>query len=327
PSNLSERFIQFIDKCLDEYNTIGNYYYAPYTTLIQASGVGKSKLLINVAEEIMSVYCCLRKSESSGYPPRSDIAKMLIKEFNNEQDAKTTYLAYICACFQKMQDFSGDCKKWLDEHTNKNLQGNFWRDVENRMKNIKDHLMTCSTDSETTDLVEKYLVKKNTVIKREGPVKYLFAFDEASTLVGNKDGSKNVGKISPFYYIRRALILLPKGAGIFAVFTDTHSNISTFSPAYYLDPSKRVAEEKFKLFAPFYLLDTTDMNVNLREVKTLKESEDPRHFFQYGRPLWGMESERIIELAMDKLIGGKYFGVWREEVQIKILDTLAILGP
>ncbi|CAG8823414.1 13203_t:CDS:1, partial [Racocetra fulgida] len=52
PSNLSERFIQFIDKCLDEYNTIGSYYYAPYTTLIQASGVGKSKLLINVAEKI-----------------------------------------------------------------------------------------------------------------------------------------------------------------------------------------------------------------------------------------------------------------------------------
>ncbi|CAG8749230.1 12114_t:CDS:2, partial [Racocetra fulgida] len=85
------------------------------------------------------------------------------------------------------------------------------------------------------------------------------------------------------------------------------------------------AEEKFKLFAPFYLLDTTDMNVNLREVKTLKESEDPRHFFQYGRPLWGallmpssdtkgMESEHIIELAMDKLIGGKYYGVWREEL-------------
>ncbi|CAG8749585.1 6023_t:CDS:2 [Cetraspora pellucida] len=288
PSNLLERFIQFINKCLNEYNTSDSYYYTLYTTLIQASSVEKSKLLINVAVEIMSVYCCLQKSESSGYPHRLDIAKMLIKEFNNKQNTKTNYLAYIFACFQKMQDFR-----------------NFWKDVENRMKNIKVQLMTCFTD--------------------KGPVKYLFAFDEASTLAGNKDGSKNSRKFLLFYYIQCALTLLPKETGIFAVFTDTYSNISNFSPAYYLNPSKRVAEEKFKLFTLFYLLDTIDMNVNLKEIKTLKE-----------RPLWGallmpssdakgIESERIVKLAIDKLIGRKYFGVWREEVQIKILNTLAIL--
>ncbi|CAG8763849.1 12018_t:CDS:1, partial [Dentiscutata heterogama] len=213
-------------------------------------------------------------------------------------------------------------------------------DVENRMKVIQAHLMKCSKDSETTKLVKEYLKKKEPArIEREGPVKYLFAFDEARTLVGKKGGSKNVGNNSSFYYIRRALIHLPKVSGIFAVFTDTHSNISIFSPASYLDPSKRVAEEEgFRLFAPFYLLDTVDMNVNFKEVMTLKESEDPRHFFQYGRPLWdallmpssdfkGMEPEHIIELAMDKLIGGQFFSVWKKEVQIKILDTLAILGP
>ncbi|CAG8831448.1 30742_t:CDS:1, partial [Racocetra persica] len=101
-----------------------------------------------------------------------------------------------------------------------------------------------------------------------------------------------------------------------------------------------VAEDGSQLFAPFYLLDTVDMNVNFvnfKEATTLKESEDPQHFFQYGRPLWGallmpssdtkgMEPERIIELAMDKLIGGQFFSVWRKN-QIKMLDTLAILGP
>ncbi|CAG8854769.1 20013_t:CDS:1, partial [Gigaspora margarita] len=174
-------------------------------------------------------------------------------------------------------------------------------------------------------------------------VKYLFAFDEARTLISKNDGIKSVGKNSLFYYIRRALILLPKEAGIFAIFTDTHSNISNFSPVSYLDPSKRVAEEGFILFEPFYLLDTVDMNVNFKKVMTLKESADPHHFFQYGRPLWGallmpssdtkgMESEHIIELAMDKLIGGKFFSVWKKDLKdsqkkIDILETLAILGP
>ena len=110
PSNLSERFIQFIDKCLDDYETIKGYY-APYTTLVQASGTGKSKLLINVAEKIITVYCCLRDSKSSGYPSRSDIANILVRDFMNEQKAIATYLAYICACFQKLQKFNGSCKK------------------------------------------------------------------------------------------------------------------------------------------------------------------------------------------------------------------------
>ncbi|CAG8851697.1 29892_t:CDS:1, partial [Racocetra persica] len=140
PSNLSERFIQFIDKCLDDYETIKGYY-APYTTLVQASGTGKSKLLINVAEKIITVYCCLRDSKSSGYPSRSDIANILVRDFMNEQEAIATYLAYICACFQKMQEFDGDFKEWMDWHTNKNSQEKFWRDVENRMGDIKSHLM------------------------------------------------------------------------------------------------------------------------------------------------------------------------------------------
>ncbi|CAG8772474.1 11839_t:CDS:1, partial [Racocetra fulgida] len=341
PSNLSERFIKFIDKCLDDYETIKGYY-APYTTLVQASGTGKSKLLINVAEKIMTVYCCLRDSKSSGYPFRSDIANILVRDFMNEQEAIATYLAYICACFQKMQEFDRDFKEWMDWHTNKISQEKFWRDVENRMGDIKSHLMKCSKDSETTELVKKYLVKKKH-IERKGSVKYLFAFDEAHTLISKNDGNKSVGKNSLFYYIRRALILLPKEAGIFAIFTDTHSNISNFSPVSYLDPSKRVAEEGFILFEPFYLLDTVDMNVNFKKVMTLKESADPQHFFQYGRPLWGallmpssdtkgMESEHIIELAMDKLIGGKFFSVWKKDLKdsqkkIDILETLAILGP
>ncbi|CAG8792418.1 9600_t:CDS:2 [Cetraspora pellucida] len=135
-------------------------------------------------------------------------------------------------------------------YTNKNSQEKFWRDVKNRMGDIKFHFMKCSRDSKMTELVKKYLVKKKH-IKQKGSVKYLFAFDEACTLVGKKVKSKNIEKNSLFYYIRHALIHLPKKAGIFAVFTDTYSNISNFSPASYLDPSKRVAEAGSQLFGYF----------------------------------------------------------------------------
>ena len=82
------------------------------------------------------------------------------------------------------------------------------------------------------------------------------------------------------------------------------------------------------------------MSTDFKKVLTLKESEDPRHVFQYGRPLWGallspssgaegFNPERIIELAMDKLIGGKSFIHWKTEPQnkISIVEALAIFGP
>ncbi|CAG8744215.1 25005_t:CDS:10 [Cetraspora pellucida] len=204
-------------------------YYALYTTLVQASGTEKFKLLINVAKKIITVYCCLRDFKSSGYPSRLDIANILIRDFMNEQEAIATYLAYICACFQKMQEFDRDFKEWIDWHTNKNSQEKFW-----------------------------------------SLVKYLFAFNKAHTLVGKKVET-----------------------GIFAVFTDIHSNILNCSPA----------------LTSIHLKELCSM-----EAMTLKESEDPQHFFQYRKPLWsallmpssdtkGMESECIIKLAIDKLLG------------------------
>ncbi|CAG8813692.1 10677_t:CDS:1, partial [Racocetra fulgida] len=184
PSDLSKRFMLFINKCLRKYETTSEYY-APYTTLIQASGTGKSKLLMNFAENVMTVYCCLRDSKSSGYPSRSHIAKTLLDEFNHERKAIVTYLAYICACFQKMQEFNGSCKKWIDEHTNNNSQEDFWKDVERRMTNIIPDLMKYQSDRTMAEGINKYFDGQKIIIG-EGSVKCLFAFDEARTLVNQK---------------------------------------------------------------------------------------------------------------------------------------------
>ncbi|CAG8813383.1 21476_t:CDS:2, partial [Cetraspora pellucida] len=139
------------------------------------------------------------------------------------------------------------------------------------------------------EMIKSYYVPYKTLV-RASSVEYLFAFDEARILVGKKVESKNIEKNSLFYYIRSALIFLSEKAGIFAVFTDIHSNILNFLPTSYLNLSKRIAQHSSKLFAQFYLLATMNMNinfVNFKETMTLKESEDLQHFFQYGRPLWG----------------------------------------
>ncbi|CAG8766589.1 4721_t:CDS:1, partial [Racocetra fulgida] len=160
----------------------------------------------------------------------------------------------------------------------------------------------------------------------------------ARVLVDNKD---ELGKGSLFYYLRHALKLLPNDIGIFAVFTDTISNISNFSPASKHDQSPRVATGRAELFKPFYLIDTVDINVDHKKASTLKDSECPQSFFMYGRPLWssltlspfdnvkGFEPHDIINLAMEKLVGGMAYTWWKKEYKNKIssVESLAILGP
>ncbi|CAG8651861.1 11051_t:CDS:1, partial [Paraglomus occultum] len=150
----------------------------------------------------------------------------------------------------------------------------FWKNVEYRMSDIMCGLMKNPTDSKMTEWVTNYL-DGGKLMMWESSVNCLFAFDEARSLV-----DKNIERKTLFYYVQCALKLLPKKLGIFAIFTDTHSNISNFSPVSYLDPSIRVAVKGSKLFEPFYLLDTVDMNTMntaFEKALTLQESEDPSH--------------------------------------------------
>ncbi|RIB07563.1 hypothetical protein C2G38_2214076 [Gigaspora rosea] len=181
-------------------------------------------------------------------------------------------------------------------------------------------------------------MENENILTRDNAIRCLFTFDEARVLVDNKDQSK---KESLFYYFRHALKLLPQDAGIFAVFTDTTLNISNFSLSSKYDRSQRVPSGRCDLFKSFYLIDTIDINVDLKKVSTLEDSENPQCFFMYGRPLWssllspsldnikGFEPPSVINLAMDKLVGGTTYTCWKKEFKnnISTVNALAILGP
>ncbi|CAG8622173.1 208_t:CDS:2 [Funneliformis mosseae] len=82
-------------------------FYALYTTLIQESSTGKTKLLHKIAENVKAVYYCLREKSSSSYPAKSYIANKLL---DKSKDANSiiicdTYLAYLMACVEHSQQF------------------------------------------------------------------------------------------------------------------------------------------------------------------------------------------------------------------------------
>ena len=69
---------KFINECAMED------YYAPYTSVVQSSGTGKSRIFRELSNEWYIHYCCLRPSNSNGYP--KDQIVVIIFEYKNASE-------------------------------------------------------------------------------------------------------------------------------------------------------------------------------------------------------------------------------------------------
>ena len=114
-------------------------YYSPYTALVQASGTGKSRMLLEYGKRAWAFYICLRPHCSTGFPPRSPIADVLL-ENNGQLDwtvkayfnahgineglsdriddlaAKglgytVKYVCFLSACVHSLHEYIENCKK------------------------------------------------------------------------------------------------------------------------------------------------------------------------------------------------------------------------
>jgi hypothetical protein len=82
-------------------------YYSPYTSIFQSSGVGKSRLVLQLAPQknVYIVYTNFAYSGARGYPERSTIADLLteiVEGGNSDVDYHyfVRYSAYIVACIE-----------------------------------------------------------------------------------------------------------------------------------------------------------------------------------------------------------------------------------
>ena len=67
-----DQFRDYLLRCRKSYIDSSSLYLAPYLTIFQSSGTGKSRLMKELpTEKLFISYICLRESTSSGYPPRS----------------------------------------------------------------------------------------------------------------------------------------------------------------------------------------------------------------------------------------------------------------
>jgi len=297
-----QRFTKYIFKCLTTFQRSKDSYFAPYVTLVQSSGYGKSRLLRETAKQVVTLYVCLRPDPSSGYPRRTVKAEQALfgdlSAIKNRFDYVTVLikrLGLLCHNAVRMKHQLVDSKE-----SEASIVG------DKRDKIIQSALFPSERNPEVWDLKE--IDYKVSVDLQESPI--ILALDEARELL---KPIEDLG-VSRFRLLREALRAFSKDVetqkyGLIAVFVDTNSKIHNFTPTLQDDHSAREGSEvdemyykNLKLFHPFIIGETFDLLLEDQVDQDLSQLIHSTKYLHAGRPLVAQGAG--FDFLKRKLMGG-----------------------
>lgn len=299
-----QHFLQ--NRIMKEFNKDPSIYHSLYFSVVQSSGYGKSRLLLEAGKtKVHSVYACLRKTNSSGYPFANYGLKKFLTDYCSTISNAELFLTLvyyismvILGCFRPIEILQN-----LNIPQNRPLHhfegaGNgyskfhqFWDLV---MKAFHVVLKNPAASDELKNKVTEAQAKFYRAAQQKDfsisggfydldnerfPSEIVVVFDEARFLLNDRPG------INLFRVLRSSQQSM-KFQNMVLVFVDTISTISNFSPAYIHDPSAR-PYRVFELLPVFYEIMTYDSLIptDLNNADNIRIGELAR-LFSLGRPVW-----------------------------------------
>lgn len=289
PQDLVNKKLDELITNLDDCNSVGNF--ASFLTIVQSSGYGKTRTVLDVARKRRVVYfLCDNISGGLERPPvvREFINSIYEGDSTKQSQARAEKLLDCvrkCAAkfrtptelFDSQFDNNGDFKKGKESfysllHNELEdatiplspqipIQYNDAESHPTKSPPEKTHQATYKTPSQNDDNKDPLIV----------------VFDEAKKLTRD-----DPDKHSPYRCIRRAL----KGHNLVGVFMDTTGKLAEFMPE--AASSDRDVSPVGKFLPPLFELNTFDL---------FKD-----HLFFRGRPLWKMQWEYRCEKNYNELI-------------------------
>lgn len=320
----------FLNRLVQLYQPI--VYYSPITSLIQSSGMGKSRSFKELAKKYLAFYVVFRVPGESGFPSgcRPVIDYLMFNALGNAPVSPIAdivvvrrYIAFLKACTDvalsvasKKKELSSDFfERFFLIQVSENVD-QFWEDIMESAKNYETKMDISKYSSVNRTYIHDFIkdqqysaisLNRLNVLSRN-PLKLLIVLDEVHCLFGGKQKLRNEHL---FFNFVRALQVFDNFKGIICATADTMSKLSDLIPVSEKHISDRVANKGQSLFPPFYRIGTVDCNVEDDEIGylTLDQIEEKERITKYGRPLWwsllrsGDELSKIVDLATEKLLG------------------------
>ncbi len=230
-------------------------YFAPYISICQGSGSGKTKLILSCDAEFLIIYICTREPGMSGVPGRTDIPADLL---TLTCDVDADYRRFFIALFSTLQSMQAEMQgeptpqswnSYVLKHST------FWAKVKHKFEELSEaHRKSVGADHVAIgkQLREQYLSWRQRLPEQLRSREVLVAFDEARSLL---KPTKSNSQSSLFRQLRRALKCFDD-AKFVAVFMDTTCRLHNFLPVKSADPSMKDIATGSKLPDPFYHIGT-----------------------------------------------------------------------
>ncbi|KAI0299811.1 hypothetical protein BC826DRAFT_714041 [Russula brevipes] len=307
--------------------SIGEGYFGKFVSVIQTSGCGKSRMLLELGKmNLFLLYINLhgQGAREDTYPPRDSLpAEILVDKAELTEDEYTSRArAFFGSIFLTLKD-------WLSECTDRRQAIQRWEEHmlvdENNVENRKAffgnmsryfqllHAATNEIDA-LLDPLSNLAASFSPIFKGEEPV-FVIAFDQADCLHSATHPFKLsdvLCKVISAYSCRFHQI------PIWVVFSSTRPTVGDFTEMAH-ESTSRVVQAGEKNFPPFSELGWDHYALPLETRRPLESEKlaTADHLCRFGRPIWGALVEKTTVtaleiLAEDMLCGSRTFDPWNE---------------
>jgi hypothetical protein len=268
----------------------GDTNLAPFLAIVQSSGYGKTRTILEVAKKRRVVY--LLCSDISGGLKSPKVANEFLTNIRNKEstfDRERHASKYLAAIVKTADKYETAEELFRAQFTKEGrLNDLFYGHLLDNYKKVKTPTTSpvkwngkeYSVASDSSSVVtDSSSVNQNQTANDNKPL--VVVFDEAVCLTG-REGHNNH---SPYRCIRRVL----KSLKLIGVFLDTSGQLHMFAPeAAASDRDTGIG----KFAAPIFEIDTFDQ---------FRNPDDHQPLF-LGRPLWKMQWEYRLNKNNDKLV-------------------------
>ncbi|KAG2095463.1 uncharacterized protein F5147DRAFT_718410 [Suillus discolor] len=332
-------FYEYLKNNNMEFRGLHGPYYAKFCSIVQSSGTGKSRLMIELRNKgVIVLYMNLRDRSDPGFPMRDLVPARILTEDTDCTAAEYTArcCAFFTAIFQTLQeDLSGKLprlrsgnpdpviKSWNDQMCNmrSNARDEFFQKVHSRYEEetaaklgsmsltgnkivapkLEGESFVTTSYNNMLMVLQRILTENRDQVSNHDP-KLVIAFDEAHPLSNmSKKGFR------PSHIIGRTINCYSKNsdASVWVVFASTTSQVADFSAPQSIHDSLRVAVAGQLLYPPYTHLGW-DQNADPLSGTLANNVASFDHIVGFGRPLWkSLVGKRtiseVLELAAQKL--------------------------
>ncbi|KAF8806748.1 hypothetical protein BYT27DRAFT_7223930 [Phlegmacium glaucopus] len=340
--NAAIDFVTFLDNTDNRIRYGKLQVYAKIISVLQSSGMGKSRMLTEVGSRIFTLPICLRHPGSPGYPLSDSDVYYYFEQITTDNDmsltAHSAIARFLTAAHEVMlkwlkrahEETSHD-KEWngnLDENRGAGSFLKYW--IERKLSGRSPRR---SNDHPDVDSVEESLkLYEGARAAVEALMEFLTCLygGERSICVTYFDEAHELK--TRFWVLLHLLSHQPATTRMWYVFMGTKSSISYFTPPPQDLRSLRLAKEQRVLLPPYIALDF-DHNKGLPEVTaTIGKLQSLTHLASYGRPMWRAHlpeesDDDMVKIASLKLTNGLPFNDLNVDHVFTVLSQRLCIEP